>query len=712
MSVLSISGLTKYYGAEFIFGGISFQVSRGDKTALVGINGAGKSTLMKIIAGVEEPTSGSVHLSRGRTVAYLAQEAQFSGTRTLMEEMHAALEHLHTLQQEITALEHALGDTAAPDWEQRMERYGELTHRFEHAGGYDIEYRIDRTLHGLGFVEAQYHQPVAQFSGGQKTRAALASALLSDPDLLLLDEPTNHLDLAALEWLERFLKDWEGTLIVISHDRYFLDKVTNRTLEIANGKLDGDYPAGYNKYLELKAERLELQLKHYQAQQEYIAKTEDFIRRFKAGQRTKEARGREKILNRLKYGYQGANNQWIDTRVDAPQQQKKIAMNLGTQVRSGDLALKLEKLVVGYVPTEDGRRKTEDQSSDAGASVLRPSSFVLIRCPNLEIFRGQRVALMGPNGSGKTTLLRTMVGEVPALSGMARLGHKVIINYYAQAHEGLDMNATVLQEIRRIKPLIKETEARTLLGRFLFSGDDVYKRVGDLSGGERSRVALAQLTLMGGNLLVLDEPTNHLDIGAREALEVVLNEYNGTILFVSHDRYFIDAVADTIWMVENGSIQAFYGTYSEYADFQEAKARKPAADDRRPTTDDRRPTTGPSTLLRAGDRRPAKGEVSKVKSSRPANGNGHAPSAVNERGQASSAPPPVPSKEDRRLRRKLVALEEEIAMLEAEMKQLAEEMTSASAQADGKRVKSLEMQYSDVNDMISSRMKEWEQLAK
>jgi ATP-binding cassette subfamily F protein 3 len=698
MSVLSVSGLTKYYGAEFIFGGISFQISRGDKTALVGVNGAGKSTLMKIIAGVEEPTGGSVHLSRGRTVAYLAQEAQFSGSRTLMEEMHAALEHLHALQQEITALEHALADTAAPDWEQRMERYGELTHRFEHAGGYDIEYRIDRTLHGLGFVEAQYDQPLAQFSGGQKTRAALASALLSDPDLLLLDEPTNHLDLAALEWLERFLKDWEGTLIVISHDRYFLDKVTNRTLEIANGKLDGDYPAGYNKYLELKAERLELQLKHYQAQQEYIAKTEDFIRRFKAGQRTKEARGREKILNRLKYGYQGANNQWIDTRVDAPQQQKKIAMNLGTQVRSGDLALKLEKLVVGYM-----ERGMGDGSWDLGETDQPPTPIPhpLIKCPNLEIFRGQRVALMGPNGSGKTTLLRTMVGEVPALSGLARLGHKVMINYYAQAHEGLDMNATVFQEIRRIKPLIKETEARTLLGRFLFSGDDVFKRVGDLSGGERSRVALAQLTLMGGNLLVLDEPTNHLDIGAREALEVVLNEYNGTILFVSHDRYFIDAVADTIWMVENSSIEAFDGTYSEYAAFHEAKDRKPTNDERRTTNDER-----PEAKHQAPS---AKHQGQKGRPEVPMNGNGNTPATAKGIGNSPSpiSHPPSPSKDDRRLRRKLVALEEEIAMLEAEMKQLAEEMTSASAQADGKRVKSLEMQFSDVQEMLNTRYDEW-----
>jgi len=293
-----------------------------------------------------------------------------------------------------------------------------------------------------------------------------------------------------------------------------------------------------------------------------------------------------------------------------------------------------------------------------------------------------------------------MVGEVPALSGLARLGHKVTINYYAQAHEGLEMNATVLQEIRRIKPLIKETEARTLLGRFLFSGDDVYKRVGDLSGGERSRVALAQLTLMGGNLLVLDEPTNHLDIGAREALEEVLNEYNGTILFVSHDRYFIDAVADTIWMVENGSIEAFDGTYSEYAAFQEAKARKQAAAERAEERETKRP--GDKETKSNGQRSSAP-EPHAHSDAHSGNGNGSTPVA--------NLPLPAASKDDRRLRRKLVALEEEIAMLEAEMKQLAEEMTNASAQADGKRVKSLEMQYSDVNDMISSRMKEWEQLA-
>ena len=692
MSILNVSGLTKYYGAEHIFGDITFQVARGDKVALVGVNGAGKSTLMKIVAGVEEPTGGGVHLARGRTVAYLAQEAQFSGTRTLLEEMHAALDHLLALQAEISAIEHALADTGAPDWEQRMERYGELTQRFEHGGGYEIDHRIDRTLHGLGFTEEQRHQPVAQFSGGQKTRAALAAALLSDPDLLLLDEPTNHLDLAALEWLERFLKDWDGTLIVISHDRYFLDKVTNRTIEIANGKLDGDYPAAYNHYLELKAEKLELQLKQYQAQQEYIAKTEDFIRRFKAGQRTKEARGREKILNRLKYGYQGANAQWINERIDAPTQQKKLAMNLGTQVRSGDLVLKLDKLVVGY-PGGQGPG-TRGQGWDGnGSRPPTPDPQPLIKCPDLEMHRGQRVALMGPNGSGKTTLLRTIVGDLPPLRGLARLGHKVAINFYAQAHEGLQMSATVLDEIRRVRPLIKETEARTLLGRFLFSGDDVFKRVGDLSGGERSRVALAQLTLMAGNLLVLDEPTNHLDIGAREALEIVLNEYNGSILFVSHDRYFIDAVADTIWMVQDGTIAAFDGNYSEYSAFREARATK---DEGRKTKDERRATAGPE---RPGARAPGRPGADDTR--QPSNGRAHA-ATPNPKPQD-----PHPDREARKRQRRLAALEEEIAMLEAELKQLTDEMTAAGIAGDGRRVKALELQYGEVQEMLSTRYDEW-----
>jgi ATP-binding cassette, subfamily F, member 3 len=690
MSILNVSGLTKYYGAEFIFGDITFQLARGDKAALVGVNGAGKSTLMKIVADVEQATEGGVHTARGVRLAYLAQEAQFVGTRTLWDEMEAALAHLITLQREMTQLEHALADTSAPDWEQRMERYGELTHRFEHGGGYAIEHRIDRTLHGLGFTETHYHQPVAQFSGGQKTRAALAAALLSDPDLLLLDEPTNHLDLAALEWIEHFLKEWDGTLIVISHDRYFLDKVTNRTLEMTLGKLE-DYPAAYNKYLQLKAERLELQLKQYQAQQEYIAKTEDFIRRFKAGQRTKEARGREKILNRLKHGYQGANGQWIAERIDAPTQQKKLAIKIDTQLRSGELVLKLDKLLVGY----RGQQRVSNGQSPIvdGNAEQQPTAgdYRLIACPDLEMQRGQRVALMGPNGSGKSTLLRTIVGELPPLRGHVRLGHKVAINYYAQAHEGLRMDATVLDEIRRIDPQIKDTQARTLLGRFLFSGDDVFKQVGDLSGGERSRVALAQLTLMGGNLLVLDEPTNHLDIGAREALETVLNEYSGSILFVSHDRYFIDAVADSIWMVCDGGIQVFDGTYSEYAAFEE---RRTTNDEGRRTKDERPPAPDPRPLTPAPRRAAGNG--------RPAAGNGQVEPVQNPKSKIQNL-----DREDRKRQRRLSALEQEIALLEAELKQIEVDMNAAGTQGDVPRVTTLGMQYTEVQEMLNTRYEEW-----
>jgi ATP-binding cassette subfamily F protein 3 len=657
MSILNSYNLTKYYGAELIFKGIGFQVARGEKIALVGVNGAGKSTLLKMVAGIEEPTAGNLGLARGMRVAYLAQEARFEGDRTLLEEMHAAVAYLAQLQLEMTELEHALADTNHPDWERNMAHYGELTHRFELAGGYELEHRIDRTLHGLGFEPEQYDQRVAQFSGGQKTRAALAATLLSDPDLLLLDEPTNHLDLAALEWLERFLKTWAGTLIVISHDRYFLDKVTNRTLEMVFGRLE-DYPAGYNKYLELKAERLELQMKQYQSQQEEIAKIEEFVRRFKAGQRSKEARGREKRLNRMKEGWTHVDGT-SEKLIDRPQDQKKLSLNLQTQSRSGDVVLRFDGLAVGY-------------------QVAPNTTRTLIHSQHLELRRGQRVGLIGPNGAGKTTLLRTLVGEIAPLRGQFKLGYGVKLNYYAQSHEGLNMDSTIINEIWRVAPQLKETQIRTMLGRFLFSGDDVFKRVGDLSGGERSRVALAQLTLMSGNLLVLDEPTNHLDIDARGALETVLNDYQGTILFVSHDRYFIDAVADTIWEVRNATIKRFDGNYSEWSTARDkaeaaSKAPEPAS----------KPTTN--------------GSVSpKAISASQAHSNG----AVRDQ-----------SKEDRKRQRRLTALEGEIALLEQELKQVEADLQTTGLTGDVQKITALGMQHAEIQEMLDTRYNEWSELA-
>ncbi|WP_322820123.1 ABC-F family ATP-binding cassette domain-containing protein [Chloroflexus sp.] len=626
MTLLNAHNLSKYFGAELIFHDVSFQISRGEKVAIVGLNGAGKSTLLRIIAGHETPDSGSVHLARGTRVAYLAQEARFSGDRTLWQEMEAALAEINAWRTELLVLETRLADTTADDWEAVMERYGELSARFEHAGGYEIEHRIKRTLHGLGFQPEQFHQPLRQFSGGQKTRAALAAALLSDPDLLLLDEPTNHLDMQALEWLEQFLRNWDGTLIVVSHDRYFLDRVTKRTLELSFNRLE-DYPGNYEKYLALKAERMERRLKECQAQQAFIARTEEFIRRYRAGQRAREAKGREKRLERLKR----------EQMLERPKEAAKLRVALNQQLRSGELVLRLDGLVVGF------------------------QGQALLRADDLTIRRGERVGLLGPNGCGKTTLLRTLVGQLPALQGVARFGHEVRVGYYAQGHDVLEWNNTVLEEVARIAPGLGEAAARNLLARFLFTGDDVFKRIADLSGGERSRVALAQLTLLPGNFLLLDEPTNHLDIDAREALESVLKEYTGAILFVSHDRYFIDALADKLWIVDQGRIRQFIGNYSEYMAAQQAPAPSAAV----PTASAKAPA---AKLARSDDAERAK-------------------------------------------QRRLAALEAEVTALEQDLARLSSELDAASQACDVARLTALGAQYAELEQLLAAKYAQWEQLA-
>src|SRR2546421_147598 len=533
MPIVSVIQVGKSFGAERIFSGVSFQINEDDRIGLVGPNGAGKSTLLNILAGREEADEGVVALARHTRIGYLLQATDFQAENTLREEMLTVFAEVRQWEHEINELGQALaGPDALADpalHEQLLQRYAELQVRFEHAGGYTYENRVDQVLDGLGFTREQQQSPVFQLSGGQQTRAALGKLLLQEPDLLLLDEPTNHLDLKALEWLETYLINWKGAMVVVAHDRYFLDKVVSRTIEMAFTRIE-EYPGNYTKYLRLREERMERRLREYEAQQAHIAHTEEFIRRYKAGQRSREARGRQKLLNRLE-------------RVERPQDFPEMHFEFTPVVDSGQVVVSTQKLVAGYI---DGKQRTE-----------------LVRVADLELLRGDCVGLLGPNGSGKTTLLRTIIGELSPLSGQVHLGHNVRIGYYSQSHAGLNAERSIIDEIRQVS-VLSEEGARTFLGRFLFSGEDVFKPIGTLSGGERSRVALAKLTLQGSNFLILDEPTNHLDLPSRQFLEEVLAEFEGTLLFVSHDRYFIDRLATKVWVIEDGVLIPYMGNYTEY----------------------------------------------------------------------------------------------------------------------------------------------------
>jgi len=528
MALITLAGVAKNYGGHEVLRDLGLQIDPRERVALVGANGAGKSTLLRIIAGRESPDAGEVQRARRIRLGYLTQEASFHSRHTLREALLEVFSGLRQQAQRLRELEAALAaagtDPAA--WQsETLEQYTTLMERFEHQGGYDYEQRTERVLGGLGFERDRWERPASELSGGQRTRAHLGRLLLEEPDVLLLDEPTNHLDLATIEWLEGFLGSWPNALVVVSHDRYFLDRVTRRTVELLDGHAES-YPAPYGRFMELRVARYARQHKEFSAQQGEIARQEEFIRRNQAGQRAREARGRQTKLDRVE-------------RVEDAPTQEAMRVVFPPATPSGQAVLATTRLRIGYEATQ------------------------LLRVPNTQVRRGSKIALLGPNGSGKSTLLRTLIGQTPALGGAFEWGHNVQLGYYAQGHEGLNLRHTILQEIMEARPM-SEGEARGFMARFLFTEEDIFKHLGNLSGGERSRVALAKLALRPSNVLLLDEPTNHLDIPARQVLEEVLRSYDGTILMVSHDRYFISAIAGEIWAIEDGVARIYQGTYSEY----------------------------------------------------------------------------------------------------------------------------------------------------
>lgn len=569
MSYITAQNLSKSFGARDLFTDLSLSVPPQGRIAIVGPNGIGKTTLIRILIGLEEPSQGTVQRARNIRIGYLPQEAVLESQRTLWEECLEALSDLLQMETELRRLEQEMSQPSPSP--ALLERYGTLQAAFEQRGGYEYELVIRQTLRGLGFSEADFHRPLTQLSGGQRTRAVLARILISKPDLLVLDEPTNHLDIQAVEWLEGYLIQWNGAVLMVSHDRYFLDRVANTIWEMTERGLEV-YRGNYSAYIQQREERWNARQMAFEAEKERLEKELDYIRRNISGQNVLQAKGRLRRVSRLleaieRSGWEaiqgkswaqiaaesGASSQMmsveeVSRRIHSlylsQPRQPKLGVRLNAGERSGDLVLRTFDLQVGY--PDEGRP--------------------LIEVPDLILKRGECVALIGPNGAGKTTFLKTILGSLPPLSGEVRLGASLRIAYFAQAHEGLNSNNSLMQEIESIAPAMLPAEVRNYLARFGFYGDEVFRPVATLSGGERGRLALAKLCLSDANLLLLDEPTNHLDIPSQEVLQEALSEYRGTILLISHDRYLIDALASQIWEVqpEARRLRIFQGRYTEY----------------------------------------------------------------------------------------------------------------------------------------------------
>ena len=635
MGRLKVIGLEKSYGIRTLFSQVNFEVMPGDKVGLVGANGSGKTTLMRILLGREESDAGQVLIDRADTVGYVEQQAEFADG-TLYEEFRRAFSDIIALGAQKEEMERHI---AAGATEEELSAYGNLVARFEALDGYEFESRIRRVAFGLGFSEEDLTKNVRYFSGGQTTRICLAKALLREPDFLFLDEPTNHLDIGMIEWLEKFLQNYRGGVLLISHDRYFLDRVTTRILELDHREVTA-YTGNYTHFMRVKTERRAALQSAYEKQQAHIKKTEEYIRRYKAGIKAKQARGRQSQLNRLE-------------RIVLPP--AAAAFNY-----------------FAFSPPPECAQRVAEMEDISFSYQNHP---VLNRI-SLLIRKGDGVALIGENGAGKTTLLQILIGELEE-SGRIKIGSRVKIGYFSQQHEGLDPAKTVLDEICYTFG-IDEEHARGYLGAFLFRGDDVLRLVGALSGGEQARVAFLKLMLTGANFLVLDEPTNHLDIPAREAVEEALMAFPGTFIAVSHDRYFLDKVANCTLELANGKITEYLGNYSYYLMKKEAEAEAASADEEK----DEKKAVQPPTA--------AKSEKAST---------------------ATKSNASYPTRMSDAKRRELTdRAEAEIAMAEAELKGLEYEMNRPETQADPVRSGAIAEEYAAKEREIAERYARWERL--
>ena len=630
--LFKLTNVSKSFAAHPVLRDVSFQINPGERVGLVGRNGAGKSTVFRLVTGEETCDEGSVEKAGRLKLGLLEQHVAFSGEQTVHEAALEAFEGIKEIEKEMRRLEEQMSSDDSPE---TLERYADLQLEFERNGGFEYGANTESVLLGLKFRKEDWATPVSHLSGGQKNRLGMARLLLSKSDVLLLDEPTNHLDVETVEWLEDFLINREGAYVIISHDRYFLDRTCSRIIEIEFGQAFS-YSGNYSKYVKEAALRKEQMQREYENQQAFISKTEAFIRKNLAGQKTKQAKSRRTMLTRL------------EKKQAALTDDKSATFDMGKIVRTGNDVLRLKGLSVGYPGT------------------------LLAEGIDVAIHRGDCVGVIGGNGTGKSTFLKTILGEIRELSGEILWGTKVNRGYYSQELESLNTLNEVIAELRTVAPNADNGELRSFLAAFLFVGDDVFKKVGDLSGGEKGRLALAKLIYSGANVLILDEPTNHLDILSREALERALSAFEGTIITVSHDRFFLDKIANQIiWFGDDSSVESFYGNYSEFhkwMDEQKEVAEEVSSSESTELSD---------SLIDQGPKREAS-DLSK--------------------------------NEIRKLKERLIEVEVSIEELEIEVGLLEKKMSDKDIAADISELEKLTQSYEESNTRLGVFHAEWEEI--